>query len=45
MSRQRIDDMSAKHKKNCINLVEKTYLPRCRDEDMEKLLKKKIEEL
>ena len=40
-----IGDMTEKHKKNCINMIKKQYIPRCNDDDILELLNTKIEEL
>lgn len=40
-----IEDMSKKHKKNCINMIETTYIPRCENNDILELLHTKISEL
>jgi hypothetical protein len=40
-----IEDMSKKHIKHCIKLLENTYIPRCNDADILELLNEKLEEL
>ena len=40
-----IKDMSERHKENCINLLNKTYIPMCNDDDILELLEQKVKEL